>query len=302
MGDDYDSDKSVDEEFAELDELAVDAAATAAVWSFGLGMAAFTAMEMGAMLATMVASIKSHKLHKKMERIDRDISKKIGHNVDNWVKLYKQNNSMIAAKKNSAIDGAHARAILLKFIATIVRKEGKDKITPDRFRTYANSCRLVLKDETNINAVYDALDTINLSGQQATDAEIAIVMEQLNIFGLHNQNTAMTIVKTITLGYMVLSLNIVRKRIKGIAKEKGMEVNDLETSAIKEMETMEKFSVAVGCMVAVVDTVFQVYGIVEVVDQTKKLVKEINGSIKQQYKDFFNGIRTSSIAYKKTLD
>ena len=67
---------------------------------------------------------------------------------------------------------------------------------------YANSCRLVLKDESKINDVYDALDTINLSGQNATDAEIEIVLEQLNIFGFHNQNPAVTIVKTVTVGYV----------------------------------------------------------------------------------------------------
>lgn len=310
---DFDSDKAVNQEFHTLVKLAeevrdstiaadalqisADAAAASAIWTFGFGMAAFATAEAGAVIASQVASAKSKKLNKKMGKIDTDISKLIGPSCDNWVKKYKLNNDMIAAKKNSAIDGAHARAILLKFIAAVVRKEGD--ITPERFRVYANSCKVVLKDEKAIGRVYDALDTINLSGANASDDEIAEVVDQLK--NLATIPEALFIVRSVCVGYMTVSLLIVHQRIKTMAAKKGLEVEELETSALKEMQAMEKISVVIGCMVSVIDTVFQIYDIVKVTEQTKKMVHELNGPIKKNYLTFFNGIRDSAKAYVAAL-
>jgi len=165
---------------------------------------------------------------------------------------------------------------------------------------YANSCRVVLKDEDSINKVYDALDTINLSGQNASDAEIGEVLDQLQNFAQLPET--FTILKCVCVGYMVVSLLLVSKRINKIAKSKGMKVEELETTAIKEMETLEKVSVVIGCMVSVVDTIFQIYDIVKVVEQSKKMVDKINGPIKQNYLDFFNGIRDSARAYVAAIN
>ena len=67
-----------------------------------------------------------------MKTIDEDISKKIGKKVHQWVMVYKHNNKAIASKTDSSLDGPHARNILLKFIATVVRKEGE--ISIENFR------------------------------------------------------------------------------------------------------------------------------------------------------------------------
>ncbi|EWZ52410.1 hypothetical protein FOCG_16087 [Fusarium oxysporum f. sp. radicis-lycopersici 26381] len=45
---------------------------------------------------------------------------------------------------------------------------------------------------------------------------------------------------------------------------------------------------------SVVDTVLEIIDIVDVVEETKEMVDQLNGPIKQSYKDYFNGIRAAS--------
>lgn len=50
------------------------------------------------------------------------------------------------------------------------------------FRTYAEQCAEVLKSEDEITAVYEALDKVNINGLDATDDDIATVLDKMSVF------------------------------------------------------------------------------------------------------------------------
>ena len=51
-------------------------------------------------------------------------------------------------------------------------------------------------------------------------------------------------------------------RVQQIAKEKNMDVGELETSVVEELDTIEEMCVTVGIMMSVTDTIIQVFNIV----------------------------------------
>lgn len=90
---DFNSDSAIDKEFTTLDNLAcdvrdrtiaadatqisADAAAIASIWSFGLGMAAFAALEAAHIIEQKYISSKSKELNEKLTTVDTDISSQI---------------------------------------------------------------------------------------------------------------------------------------------------------------------------------------------------------------------------------
>lgn len=67
------------------------------------------------------------------------------------------------------------------------------------------------------------------------------------------------------------------------------------------MDAVGKFVAVVAVVMSVVDTVLEVLDIVDVVEQTKKMCDELNGSIKDNYKAYFNGIKAASLQYKAAI-
>ncbi|RUP52014.1 hypothetical protein BC936DRAFT_143527 [Jimgerdemannia flammicorona] len=304
---DFDSDTVIDKEFntlvdmattvrdetiaADALEIAGDAAAVAAIWSFGLGMVAFAAFEASALLLRANISSKSKDLNNKLTTVDTDIAGLIDSRVYQYIAAYKANNSIVAAKQAKGMDGQTCRSILLQFMAQIELAEGKLDVAT--FKKYANSAR-VLFDSDEIKAVYDALDKLNLSAKSDDDLKNCIDSIKGFTFG---GSTALTMVRIGSIYIMANRMNVATKKLaqyNEIAEFVGAEK---QTSVFKMMDCWGKFFAGIAVIVSVADAVLQIIDIVEVVEQTKKMVDELNGKIKTSYKDFFNNIKEAAKHY-----
>ena len=58
---------------------------------------------------------------------------------------------------------------------------------------------------------------------------------------------------------------------------------------------------AVAVIMSVVDVIFEVIDIVDVVEQCKAMCDKLEGPIKQSYKDFNDGMKKASIQYQAAL-
>ena len=310
---DYDSDHVVNNEFdtlydlacdvrdrtiaADATQMAADIAAVASIWSFGLGMAAFAALEAAATIERAVISSKSKELNDKLTTVDKDISENINDNIKRYVEKYKLNNNLIASKAPVGLDTRTCRAYLLQFTAEVQRKSGRLDATT--FRRYAESARLLFNCD-EINAVYDALDELNMSAR--TDADVEKFMNVLIGF---QPPQGVALAKSILMGASILimfhKLKIAGKTIENIAKERGVPVEEVNTSAFEAMNAFGKFVTVVAVVMSVVDIVFNILDIVDVVSQCNKMCDELRGPIKQSYLDYFNGIKEASKQYKAAI-
>ncbi|WP_203258744.1 hypothetical protein [Hyunsoonleella ulvae] len=311
---DFDAESAVNSEFSELESLAMevrdrtiaadatkiaaDAAAVASIWSFGLGMAAFAALEATAIIEEKVISDKSKELNNKLQTADTDISNKIGPSVANYVAQYKKNNNLIASKAPAGLDTKTCRANLMQFMAEVQRKAGK--LDAATFRTYAESARIVY-NSSEINQVYDALDELNLSAK--SDADVEKFMNSL--VGWTPPAAAKVgteLVRGISILILKNRLNIATKTIETAARDAGIPAEEVGVSAFEAMDAVGKFAAAVVVVMSVVDVVFNILDIVNVVDQCKQMCNDLENNIKPKYKEYFNGIKSASEAYKAAIN
>jgi hypothetical protein len=307
---DFDSDDAVESEFktlidladqvrdltiaADAIQIAADAAAVAAIWSFGLSMAAFAALEAAEAIDKKFISSKSNDLNAKLKTVDIDISALINPNVNSYILKYKDNNNLIASKAPTGLDTRTCRSLLMQFLVQVQKKEGKlDAVS---FRKYAESAR-ILFNGTEINAVYNAYDTLNLSNK--TDADIQTFLGFLK--GLDFDRTALTIIYGFSIAFMYTKLGIANKTIKENAKAAGFDVDEVESSSFGMMDAVGKFVTVVAVVMSVVDAVLDIIDIVDVVEQTEKMVDQLNGPIKESYKTYFDGIKTASKDYNAAI-
>jgi hypothetical protein len=307
---DFPSDAAVDAEFgvltdlattlrdatvgADATQIAADAAAVAAIWSFGLSMAVFAVLEAGEAIEKKVISNKSAELNGKLKTVDTDISARINPNVNLYVMKYKENNDLIMSKAAKGMDTRSCRSVLMQFMAQVHRND--KSLTVDGFKKYAESARK-LYNSTEISGVYDALDKLNMSAK--SDADVQHYMGFIQ--GLNFSSTTMTIVKQVSFAIMLYKLNIANKTIKECAKAAGLEVAEVEQSAFGMLDACGKFAVGVTAVMSVVDTMLQIIDMVDVVEQTKTSVDALNGSIKTNYKAYFNGIKEASKQYNAAI-
>lgn len=308
---DFKSDSAIDSEFATLvgmattvrDEtiaadavqIAADAAAVAAIWSFGLSMAAFASLEVSEAIWRSQISSKSTELNNKLKTVDTDIAALIDNNVNRYVVSYKANNTMVTAKMPSGLDNRTCRSLLLQFIAEI--QKSSDKLDANSFRKHAESARK-LYNSNEINQVYDALDTLNLSGKSDADIQKFLgFIKGLQIPG----SMEMALVRNLSIAIMARKLGNANETIKKNAKAAGLEVAEVESSAFGMLDAVGKFFTAAAVVMSVIDIVLQVIDIVDVVKQSGEMVDQLNGPIKDHYKTYFNGIRDAAKAYNAAI-
>lgn len=307
---DFDSDTVVNGEFetltglamevrnltiaADATQIAADAAAIASIWSFGLGMAAFAALEAAEYIEQKVISSKSTALNNKLTTADTDISVAIGDQVKNYVAIYKANNNMIASKAPTGLDTRTCRSLLLQFMAQVERKT---TLTADNFRKYAESARLVY-NSSEIQQVYDALDTLNLSNR--TDADVKQFMEALAGFTFPGKE-AISLVRNFCIAIMFYKLKIATDTIREQAEAAEIPLEEVNATVFETLDAAGKFVAVLTIIMSVVDVIFDILDIVDVVEQCDKMCDELNGTIKQSYLDYFNGIKIASAAYKAAI-
>lgn len=307
--DNFNSDSSIDAEFSELTgiarkvrdltiaadatQIAADAAAVASIWSFGLGMVAFAALEAAEVIERKEISSKSNELSKKLKTIDTDISARINVNVSNYIHTYKKNNNLIVSKAPKGLNPQSCRGDLLQFMAQVQRKTS---LTAENFRKYAGSARLLF-DSKEINKVYDALDELNLGNKADTD-----VKKFMNVLvGLDFPRTQLSLVHSACILIMGHKIKIANAVIKAEAEAAGIEIAEVETSVFEAMDAVGKFTAGIVIIMSVVDIFLNVYDISDVVKQCNKLCDELDGTIKTSYKEYFNGIKISAKKYRAAI-
>ncbi|KAH6975689.1 hypothetical protein EDB80DRAFT_829749 [Ilyonectria destructans] len=307
---DFESDSAVDSEFNTLTDLATtvrdetiaedatqiaaDAAAVSSIWSFGLGMAAFAALEVAVTVEKGVISSKSKDLNDKLQTADTDISAQINPHVNLYVVQYKANNDLIASKAPAGLDTRTCRSLLMQFLAQVQQLNGK--LDAASFRKYAESAR-ILYNSSEINNVYDALDKLNLSAK--TNADIQQFLGFIK--GLDYPKAPLAFIQGLSIAIMSIKLGIANRTIKENAEAAGLDVAEVESSSFGMLDATGKFIAVVAVVMSVVDTVFQILNIVDVVDQTKEMCNQLNGTIKDSYKNYFNGIKIASQQYNAAI-
>lgn len=283
---DFNSDSAVDAEFdvltdmaktlrnetiaADATQIAADGATVAAIWTFGLGMAAFAALETAETIKKTVISDKSKELNNKLATINADISTKINQQVNIYVIQYKVNNNLITSKAPKGLDARRYCSILMQFTAYIYKYNGTFNIPG--FKKYTESAR-ILYNSNEINNIYNALDKLNLSAKSANN--ITQILGYIK--GLNFSSTAISIVRNISITIMAYKLNITNKTIAKYAKAAGLEVAEVESSAFGIIDAVGKFTAVVAVVISVVDTVLEVLDIIDVVEQTKKYATSSTG-------------------------
>jgi hypothetical protein len=309
---DFDSDTAINKEFGTLNDMAMklrdetiaadaiqiaaDAAAVASIWSFGLGMAAFAALEATHAIEEQYISKHSGELNAKLTTVDTDISSQITDNVNLYVVQYKANNSLIASKAPIGLDTRTCRSLLMQFMAE-VQKHNNGQLNVALFRTWVESAKK-LYNSPEIEAVYDAFDTLNLSGR--TDQNIQQFMGTIKGFTGFD-TTAITIIRSVAVTFMFAKLKLANTTIETNARAAGFEVAEVESSTFGMLDAVGKFVAVVAVVMSVVDTVLEILDIVDVVQQCKTMCDKLNGPIKASYKSYFDGIKTASKQYNAAI-
>jgi hypothetical protein len=309
---DFDPSTAIDSTFSDLDDLAcqvrdltiaadaiailADAAAISTIWTFGLGAAAFVALEAESLVTRALISSKSSDLNKKLASIDTDISAAVGAGVQQYVAVYTQNNALIASKATIGLNVSQCRGVLLQFLSQVQRK---GPLTAATFRTWAGSARQVY-NSTEISDVYDALDALNLSGK--TDADVLTFMKFLKGKTWPEGFTlAQSLVMNVSFGIMTYKLNIAQKTIADQAEAAGIEIAEVDATALGTMTSVGKLATALAVTAAVVDIIMQVWDIVDVVEQCDTMCTQLRGPVKDGYTSYYIGIRTASQLYQNAI-
>ncbi|SPJ81581.1 uncharacterized protein FTOL_08986 [Fusarium torulosum] len=97
-------------------------------------------------------------------------------------------------------------------------------------------------------------------------------------------------------------LGVANETIQKTAKAAGLEVEEVEASGFGMMDGIGKFATGVAVVMSVVEVVMDIIDIVDVVEQTQTMLDKLNGTIKESYQAYFNGIRDASKAYNAAIN
>lgn len=281
-------------------QIAADAAAAAAFWSFGFSMAAFAVAEAGKISADKYCAEDSKELNEKLATIDDDIATKIGKEtpIYNYIKKFKANNSDVIPKYIPyTMAKGEARSILLQFFCLMELK--KVDLNPQNFRMYAHSSR-VLWNSNIKDKIMDALDKLNLSPQ--TESDIKDCFNALKDLEKDFEPQTISVFRGVSIGMMYYKLGIANKEIANAAKAAGFEVEEVESSAFGMMDVYGKVAAVAGIALSIVDVIFSVWDIVNAVEQCNTMVDTLEKKIKPQYISYFQGIKDSAAGYVKAVE
>ncbi len=309
---DYNSEQAVNNEFntlvglaqtveavtiaADATQMAADAAAITAFWSFGLGMVAFVALEAAEIAERAVISSKSTELNQKLATADVDISANINENVKQYIAMYKTNNNMIYSQAPQGLNTQTCRADLLQFMAEIEKKE---PLNAQSFRKWAGSARKIF-NSNEINIIYDALDRLNLSEKSQEDINKFIgTLKGFRVPGI--ADGVMSLVRNGCYLIAYNKMNIAKKALQSAAEDAGIPVEELGETAFKAMDVVGKFATCIAIVMTVVDIILQIIDMVNIIEQCNKMTDELNNTIRQNYLNFFDGIKDASQKYKQAI-
>merc|ERR1719251_332090 len=112
---------------------------------------------------------------------------------------------------------------------------------------------------------------------------------------------AVDMVRGFSIAIMGYKLKIANAQIESSAKEAGIPVEEVDTTAFEAMDACGKFITAVAVVMSVVDVVFNILDIVDVVEQCKTMCDKLENEIKPSYLQYFNGMKEASTAYNNAI-
>ena len=271
-------------------KLAEDAAAVAAIWSFGLSMAVFAALEITDTALDAAIKQKEKELYNHLNSADKNIADRTGEVVSEYADLFKKNNDSIKANSPTGLTPQTARSYLYNFMDYIsVHADGG--VTVDNFRKYIEVASLT-KDDANIEKIYDILDEFTLSDRGPEAIKNALT--KINSVGL--DTNCLEMVRGFTYDIWVDKMEVSAEDISKYAEEVGIPPEEVEISVLENMDILGKAMAAITIVVSIVDAFLNVYNIVETVKRYNENIKIFNDA-RQQYKDYYKHLYDASVKY-----
>ena len=283
-----------EEEIAEESvALAEDAEAVAAIWSFGISMAAYAASVVIDMVLRAKIKKKEDDLNNHLASADQDITDKMGGCCAKYTDLTKRNNNYIAASSPKGLTPHTARSYLYNYMDYISRNGG---VGLANFRKYIEVARLT-KDDANIGKIYDILDEFTLSGDHGEE-KIKEALKKMKATGINTQYLEMArgFVFIIWMGKMKLSAYVINRA----AAEAEVPEEEAEVDVLENMDTLDIAMAAFTIVVSIVDAYLNVYNIVKTVERYNENVK-IFAEARGQYKEFYKNLYDASVKYGQNL-
>ena len=274
-------------------KLAEDAAAVAAVWSFGLSMAAFAALTVVDIALQLEIKEKEGDLNTALSNADQDIADKVGGSCSQYITLTKKNNDFISANSPAGLTPQTARSYLYNYMDYISRNGG---VSLDNFKKYIEVARLT-KDDANINSIYDILDEFSLSNDKGGE-QIQKALKDMGETGINTEY--LQFARGFTYGVWIYKMRVSSKAINSAAEEAGIPPEEVEGSVLENMDVMGKAMAAFTIVMSVVDAALNVYNIVETVKRYEANVK-VFADARGQYKEFYQSLYDASVEYNQNL-
>ena len=279
--------KLEEEEIAdESIQLAEDAAAVAAIWSFGLSMVAFAALTATDLALQYFIEKKEEDLNNHLASADKDIAEGVGGPCAKYIHLVKSNNNFIKASSPNGLTPQTARNYLYNFMDYLSRNGG---VTLTNFRKYIEVARLT-NDNANISKIYDILDKLYLSddhGEEKIKEALQGIQETLNDTSiLHWVRAAIMIIW--------MGLKFSAWKITRAANKAGVPIE--EVRSLEAVDIMGKAMATFTIVISIADAALNIYNIVKTVDRYHESVK-MYGEAREQYKAFYKQLHDASAKY-----
>ena len=283
-----------EEEIAEESvALAEDAAAVAAIWSFGIGMAAYAALAITDAALRAAIKKKEDDLNNHLKSADQDISDKMGGSCAKYIDLTKRNNNYIAANSPKGLTPHTARSYLYNFMDYISRNGG---VGLANFKRYIEVARKTYADE-HISKIYDILDDFTLSGDHGEE-KIKEALQKMKATGINTQSLHM--VTGITFVVWMCKMKIKAYVINRAAAQAEVPPEEAEVGVLESMDIIDIAMATFTIAVSIVDAFLNVYNIVKTVERYKENVK-IFAQARGQYKEFYKNLHDASVKYGQNL-
>lgn len=329
--DTFTSDPAVDAEFDNLVQLAetlkvdvitqgvlqvaADAAGVVALFSFGLGMAAFVVTQAEALAVQYFTGEAATALHTAMTNADTDIAPNVSQKCAQYISAFKANNAIILEAAPVGLNDSKCRTILMQFLGQVQIMH--QTVDLPSFRKYAESASLLYKS-TQVQAVYDALNTLNLSDQTDDDVKTyydtlhnlqlppywMAILQGVSFMALNAIGVAADKIKTAANAAAEADRAAVLQDPDSTADTSNITEEEIEDVVDNRLTVLEAVGDVVGGVlvaVSIVSAIVTIYNIVSGVEQIDSLIDGLNGNIRQQYKKYFNGIRSTAQNYNKAM-
>lgn len=303
---DYDPDPVIEEKFTELVRLAnmmrnetteadvtqfgSDATAADMLWNFGFGMIAFGGYEAMELMMPINISSKSEKLNVELKTLDITLASKLSSDVTLYIEKYQENNILIFENAAKDMDKRQCRANIHQFMAALYNKKGYIDVAT--FRKYAQAAE-TLYNYPKTAAFFGTLDDVLVSDKNEEDKakDTFNYLHKFLIDMKPKKEDAFFVTDCVL--HKMLSSGISKECLK-LGTQTLRLPSEVIDAAIGIPESVGEFAAAVTVAFSVVDSIRVIFSSADVVEQCKKECAELEGPIKQHYKDFFNGIRESS--------